>query len=240
MKIALIGYGRMGKSIEELAIVGGHEVVLIFGGKNPEEFTIENLRKADVAIDFSLPQTAFTNIKTCIEAGVPVVSGTTGWLERYEEIKSICLEKGGGFFYASNFSIGVNIFIEINERLAALMDKQAAYDVSMTEIHHTRKLDAPSGTAITLAEGIIENLERKSEHSLEPNTTEKSIHIDAIREGNVPGTHIIRYESETDRLEIKHEAHSRIGFAKGAILAAEWLIGKKGTFGMKDMLRSLG
>ena len=238
MKIAIIGYGRMGKSIEGLAKEAGHEVVQIFGGKNPEEFNVKNLQKAEVAIDFSLPDTAFTNIKKCIEAGVPVVSGTTGWLERYEEVKSDCLEKKGAFFYASNFSIGVNIFMEINERLAALMNTQVAYDVSMTEIHHTRKLDAPSGTAITLAEGIIDKVERKSGHTLEQNDGEANIHIDAIREGDVPGTHIIEYKSETDTIEIKHAAHSRIGFAKGAILAAEWLIGKEGVFGMKDMLRS--
>jgi len=237
MKIALLGYGRMGKSIEGLATDAGHEVVQIFGGKNPEEFTIENLQKADVAIDFSLPNTAFENITKCIAAGVPVVSGTTGWLEKYEEVKTKCMEEKGAFFYASNFSIGVNIFMEINERLASLMNTQPAYDVSMTEIHHTRKLDAPSGTAITLAEGIIDNMERKSKHGLEQDADTKNIHIEAVREGDVPGTHIIKYKSETDTLEIKHEAHGRIGFAKGAILAAEWLIGKEGVFGMKDMLR---
>jgi len=239
MKIAIIGYGRMGKSIEGLAKEAGHEVVQIFGSKNPEEFTVKNLQTADVAIDFSLPDTAYTNILKCIDAGIPVVSGTTGWLDKYELVKSECIEKNGAFFYASNFSIGVNIFMEINERLASLMNTQTAYDVSMTEIHHTRKLDAPSGTAITLAEGIIENVVRKTDHSLDPNSKETNIHIDAIREGNVPGTHIIEYKSETDTIEIKHAAHSRIGFAKGAILAAEWLIGKQGVFGMKDMLKTL-
>ncbi len=238
MKIAIIGYGRMGKSIEGLAKSAGHEVVQIFGSTNPEEFTIENLKKADVAIDFSLPHTAYSNITTCIKAGVPVVSGTTGWLEKYEDVKSVCIEQKGAFFYASNFSIGVNIFMEINERLAELMNTQTAYDISMTEIHHTRKLDAPSGTAITLAKGIMENVDRKSDYSLDQSGEKDCIHIDAVREGDVPGTHIIRYQSETDTLEIKHEAHSRIGFAKGAILAAEWLIGKEGVFGMRDMLRS--
>lgn len=238
MRIAIIGYGRMGKSIETLAKSLGHEVVQIFGAKNKEDFTLENLRKADVAIDFSLPDTAYTNIITCIKAGVPVVSGTTGWLEKYDDVKSICLEKGGAFFYASNFSIGVNIFMEINERLAQLMNTQSGYNISMTEIHHTRKLDAPSGTAITLAKGIIGEVDRKSNYSLDKENSKSDIHIDAIREGDVPGTHIIQYQSETDTLEIKHEAHSRIGFAKGAILAAEWLIGKEGVYGMKDMLRS--
>jgi 4-hydroxy-tetrahydrodipicolinate reductase len=238
MKIAIIGYGRMGKSIETLSVEYGHEVVHIFGGENIEEFTVENLKKADVAIDFSLPHTAFTNITTCIKAGVPVVSGTTGWLDRYDEVKAFCLQENGAFFYASNFSIGVNIFMEINERLAELMNTQDAYDVSITEIHHTRKLDAPSGTAITLAEAIINRVERKSDYSLGQSQDKVNIHIDAIRKGDVPGTHIIEYKSDIDTLEIKHVADSRIGFAKGAILAAEWLIGKKGVLGMRDMLKS--
>jgi 4-hydroxy-tetrahydrodipicolinate reductase len=237
MKIAIIGYGRMGKSIEELAKTKGHEIVQVFGGKNPEEFTIENLQKADVAIDFSLPHTAYDNITKCIEAGLPVVSGTTGWLDKYEDVKSFCIEKEGAFFYASNFSVGVNIFMEINERLAELMNSQDAYDIEMTEIHHTKKLDAPSGTAITLAKGILDKVSRKSKYGLIENSDKENIQINAIREGNVPGTHIISYKSETDSLEIKHEAHSRIGFAKGAILAGEWLTGKTGVFGMRDMLK---
>lgn len=238
MKIAIIGYGRMGKSIEVLAKEAGHEVVQVFSGENVEAFTIENIKKADVAIDFSLPDTAFTNITTCIEAGVPVVSGTTGWLDKYEEAKSLCLQKQGAFFYASNFSIGVNIFMELNERLAELMNTQPTYDISMAEIHHTRKLDAPSGTAITLAKGIIENVERKVGYTLEQENSTADIHIEAIREGDVPGTHVIEYKSEMDSLEIKHTAHSRAGFAKGAVLAAEWLVGRVGVFGMRDMLKS--
>lgn len=237
MKIAIIGYGRMGKSIEALAKEAGHEVVQIFGGKNISEFTVENLRKADVAIDFSLPDTAYTNIVTCIEAGIPIVSGTTGWLDKFEDAKSFCTKNKGAFLYASNFSIGVNIFMELNERLAVLMNSQPAYDITMTEIHHTRKLDAPSGTAITLAEGIIERVERKSGHTIEQSKDKTVIPIEAIREGDVPGTHIVRYKSDTDSLEIKHEAHNRTGFAKGAILAAEWLIGKEGIFSMRDLLR---
>lgn len=240
MKIAIIGYGRMGKSIEELAIHAGHEIVLIFSGKNSSEFTIENLKKVDVAIDFSLPHTAYQNITTCIEAGIPIVSGTTGWLDRFEEAKSFCVQNKGAFLYASNFSVGVNIFMEINERLAELMNTQLSYDIAMTEIHHTRKLDAPSGTAISLAEGIIDRVDRKSAHSLDDyqGKGKTIIPIKALREGDVPGTHIIQYSSGTDTIEIKHEAHSRAGFAKGAILAAEWLIGKEGVFGMRDLLSS--
>lgn len=237
MKTALLGYGRMGKTIESIATQRGHEIVLKIGRNNTDEMTPENLRKANVAIDFSLPDTAFANIAACLRAGVPVVSGTTGWLDDFAEAQRLCEAEKGAFFYASNFSVGVNIFMQINERLAELMSGQSAYRVGMTEIHHTRKLDAPSGTAITLAEQILEKNERLQGYTLDDKEAENRIKIDSIREGDVPGTHLIEYASETDSLEIKHTAHGRKGFALGAVLAAEWLVGKAGNFGMKDMLR---
>ena len=237
MKIALLGYGRMGKIIEKIARQRGHEIALIIGRGDAERMTVENLRKAEVAIDFSLPDAAFDNITACLRAGVPVVSGTTGWTERLEEVRRLCTAENGAFFYASNFSVGVNIFMEINERLAELMNPQTDYEAKMTEIHHTRKLDAPSGTAITLAEQIIKKTKRYTDFSLEKNIAAQQIPIESIREGDVPGTHIIEYVSAADSLQIKHTAHGRTGFADGAVAAAEWLRGKNGNFGMKDMLR---
>lgn len=237
MKIALIGYGRMGKSIEGFAIQKNHEIVLKIGKNNLEDLTIANLQKADVAIDFSLPTAAFNNIKCGMDAAVPVVSGTTGWTERLDEMNNYCKEKNGTFLYASNFSIGVNIFFEINQRLAQLMDPQIQYDVSMEEIHHIHKLDAPSGTGITLANQIISEVGRKSKWEETKQATDKAtLAIHSKRIDLTPGTHAIRYSSAIDTIDIVHTAHSRDGFASGALLAAEWIVGKKGVFGMKHVL----
>lgn len=234
IKIALLGYGKMGKTIEEIAVEKGHHIVY----KSSMELDVESLKAADVAIDFSVPEAAFRNIKACLENGIPVVSGTTGWLEKYEEAKSICEKKQGAFLYASNFSIGVNLFFELNKKLAELTKTFPDYKPSIEETHHTAKLDAPSGTAISLAEQIIEKTNKtnwKLQESAEP-IGESSIPITAFRVANVPGTHTIKYQSEIDDLEIKHTAHSRKGFAMGAVLAAEWIPGKSGCFGMKDVL----
>jgi 4-hydroxy-tetrahydrodipicolinate reductase len=230
MKIALLGYGKMGKTIERLALERGHEIVL----KIDKEDTNIAINKADVAIDFSLPEAAFKNITLCLENGVPVVSGTTGWLENYENAVALCQQMKGAFIYASNFSLGVNLFFELNRKLAELMQPFQQYSVSLEEIHHTRKLDAPSGTAITLAEGIIENTAYTG-WSLDQ-TKLNAIPIDAKRIADVPGTHLVSYNSSIDQIEIKHTAHNRDGFALGAIVAAEWLFGKTGVFSMKDVL----
>lgn len=231
MKIALLGYGRMGQAIEKIAIGRGHEVVLKIDSDN-ETYDIT---KADIAIDFSIPTTAYNNITNCINNGVPVVSGTTGWLEDYQKVVDLCNEKKGAFIYGSNFSVGVNIFFELNAHLAKLMNGLKDYNISMEEIHHTKKLDAPSGTAITLAEGIIANNEAKTNWKLEE-ASDKDIEITAKRIPDVPGTHTVFYESEIDSITISHEAHSRQGFALGAVIAAEWLVGKEGVYSMKDVL----
>lgn len=230
MKIALLGYGKMGQIIERIALERNHEIVL----KKKSSDTFEGLEKADVAIDFSIPDAAVTNIKQCIDLQVPVICGTTGWLERYDEITSYCLQKNGAFLYGSNFSLGVNIFFELNEYLSAIMNRFKEYNVSIEEIHHTQKLDAPSGTAITLAQGIIENSDYVK-WTLDK-ASENEIHIDAVRTENVPGTHSIYYNSTIDQIEIKHTAHNREGFAFGAVIAAEWILNKKGVFSMKDVL----
>ncbi len=236
MRIAIIGYGKMGKTIERLATQNGDEIVLKIDGSNQNEFTPDNLAKADVAIEFSRPESAVENLKKCILAGVPVVSGTTGWLENKPEIDTITLQNDGAFLYASNFSIGVNIFFAVNGYLAKLMDNQSQYDVEMEEIHHTEKLDAPSGTGITLAKQIIKNLERKNNWVNEPAFQESEISLISKRIDKVPGTHSIVYNSPVDEIEIIHTAHSREGFALGAIQAARWIIGQRGVFGMKDVL----
>ena len=230
MKIALLGYGKMGKVIEKIALERGHQIVLRKGSQD----TFEGLLDADVAIDFSLPTVAIENISECLNYSIPVISGTTGWLERYEEMVQLCNEKNGSFIYGSNFSLGVNIFFELNEYLAKMMKNLTQYNVSMEEIHHTQKLDAPSGTAISLAEGIIKHTNYKKWTLENPNNDE--ILIDAKRIGTVPGTHSIFYDSAVDQIEIKHTAHSREGFALGSVVAAEWLVGKKGVFTMKDVL----
>ncbi|MFT4666308.1 MAG: 4-hydroxy-tetrahydrodipicolinate reductase [Polaribacter sp.] len=237
MKILLLGYGKMGKAIEQEAINKGHEVVLKIGYRNTEELTIANIQKADVAIEFSRPEVAFDNIKLCIDAGVPVVSGTTGWLDKMEELKIYCHQKGGAFLYASNFSIGVNLFFQFNKILTKLMAPHGQYQPSIEEIHHTQKLDAPSGTAITLANGLLENFPDKKSWALSPTDDSEALTITAKRIDKVPGTHAISWDSEVDSIEIKHTAHSRKGFVVGALLAAEWMIGKEGCFGMEDVLK---
>lgn len=230
MKIALLGYGKMGQVIERIATERGHEIVL----RKDEFNTYEGLSNADVAIDFSVPMAAVDNISSCFHANVPVVSGTTGWLEHYDEMVALCKEKNGGFISSSNFSLGVNIFFELNEYLAKIMAQFDSYKVEMEEIHHTQKLDAPSGTAISLAKGVIKN-SNYSSWTLE-NAEPNQIHIEAKRIGDVPGTHTVTYESVVDTIEIKHTAHNREGFALGAVIAAEWLAGKHGIYSMKDVL----
>lgn len=241
MKVALIGYGKMGKAIEEVINETNENaerpVQEVVKKIDNEDFTADDLREADVAIEFTKPQSAYDNVMKCFEAGIPVVSGTTGWMNRIEEAKKLCEKEGQTLFYASNFSIGVNIFFEINNRLARLMNQQPQYDLSIHEVHHTEKLDAPSGTAITLAEGILKNMERKQKWVNKAPENEKDLPVLSYREKDVPGIHIVNYESEFDSLEIKHTAHSRKGFATGAVKAAEWVIGKKGFFGMRDMLK---
>ncbi|TKG96345.1 4-hydroxy-tetrahydrodipicolinate reductase [Puteibacter caeruleilacunae] len=236
MKIALVGYGKMGKEIEQIALNRGHEIVLKIDVTNQDDLTIENLQKADVAIEFTIPNSAINNYKLCFEAGIPVVSGTTGWLEQMEEVETSMKENNGTFFYASNFSLGVNLFFELNKRLAELMNGFSDYEVSMEETHHIQKLDAPSGTAITLAEGILEELDRKDKWSLANQREANELVINPIRRGYVPGIHTIRYESAVDTISIKHDAKSRQGFAFGAVLAAEFSVGKKGFLGMKELL----
>lgn len=231
MKIALLGYGKMGKVIERIALERGHEIVLRKGQSD----TFDGLDQADVAIDFSVPTAAVTNISTCLNQNIPVVSGTTGWLEQYDEMVRLCEAKNGTFLYGSNFSLGVNLFFELNEYLAKMMTRFAdVYKVSMEEIHHTQKLDSPSGTAISLAKGIIQHSNYES--WTEGQAQENQIQIDAKRIENIPGTHSVFYQSEVDFIEIKHVAHNREGFALGSVLAAEWLQGKKGVFTMKDVL----
>ena len=232
MKIALLGYGKMGKVIEEIALKRGHSVVF----KTNEASIEKDVSKADVAIDFSTPETVVDNIKKCFAVNVPVVVGTTGWYERFSEVCRLCELGGHSLFHASNFSIGVNILFEVNKTLARLMNTQTDYEIKMTETHHTQKLDSPSGTAITLADGIIENMDRKSSWS-EKKLGEESILIQAKRERDVPGTHIVNYENEIDKIVISHEAKGRIGFASGALLAAEWLQEKHGVYTMKDLLK---
>ena len=259
MNIALIGYGKMGKMIETIAEERGHKIVLKIDIDNREDFTRENLEKAQVAIEFTKPETAFDNVCRCIRYRIPVISGSTGWYDRLEDAKRLCKEMDGSMLCASNFSIGVNIFFEINQQLARLMNRFPDYSVEIEETHHTQKLDAPSGTAITLAEGVIEKIPRIKKWELQqqhvgakhvlPLPTTPTTHatpttpttpilpIRAIRKDDVPGTHQVRYSSEIDDIEIIHTAHSRKGFALGAVLAAEFIYDKKGIFSMKDLLK---
>ncbi|MFN7115315.1 MAG: 4-hydroxy-tetrahydrodipicolinate reductase [Saprospiraceae bacterium] len=236
MKIALIGYGKMGKTIERLALVKGHEIVLIIDKDNPQDFTAENLSKADVAIEFSQPESAFTNAKTCLEAGVPVIVGTTGWLDKLLEIKAICEQSGSAMIQATNYSIGVNLFFALNRYLAKMMNAQPQYDIQIEEIHHTQKLDAPSGTAISLANGILSEVARKTKWVNYDTDVLNELSIISKRIDPAPGTHEVTYHSEIDTIKISHEAHSREGFALGALTAAEWIVGKKGFFTMQDVL----
>ena len=236
MKIALIGYGKMGKAIEEIALSKGHEIVLKIGASNTSDFTKENIQKADVAIEFTGPDTAFENISKCIQWAVPVVCGSTGWLDHFEKAKKLCEEEKGCLLYASNFSIGVNLFFEINKQVAALMEPYENYDVSMTETHHTEKKDAPSGTAISLAEQILAQIGRKKKWINEASRDASDLIIRSERIDPAPGTHTISYDSAIDSIEITHTAHTRKGFASGALLAAEFANQKIGIFTMKDVL----
>lgn len=244
MKLALLGYGKMGQIIERFALERGHEVVLKINAENLQDFTVDNLADADVAIDFSAPDAAVNNIYKCFEANVPIVVGTTGWYGNLQEIKNDCLSSNNTLLYGSNFSIGVNLFFHLNAVLAKLMNNYPAYEVQVEEIHHTQKLDAPSGTAMTIAEGIIEELDRKSEWLNEVVGTpipdvikNEQLLIESHRIENVPGTHTVVYSSEVDDIEIKHTAHSRAGFALGALVAAEWLQNKQGFYNVADVFK---
>jgi 4-hydroxy-tetrahydrodipicolinate reductase len=236
MNIALIGYGKMGKEIEKIALKRNHSIVLKIDIHNNSDLTLNNLKKADVAIDFSTPASAYENIMKCFEAVVPVVCGTTGWLEKFNDVVKYCNQNKKTFFYASNYSIGVNIFFKLNKNLAEIMNRFSSYNPSMTEIHHIHKLDAPSGTAITLAEGILEKIDRKKSWELNSESSEDKLKIEAVREDEVPGTHIINYNSEVDFIEIKHLAKNRQGFALGAVLAAEFIKDKTGHFSMDNLM----
>ena len=236
MKIALIGYGKMGHMIEEIALQRGHEIVLKIDINNQQDFNKENVSKADVAIEFTGPESAFNNVMKCLQFGVPTVSGSTGWNNKIEKAISYCKENNGSFLQTSNFSIGVNIFFEVNKMLAKLMASQPEYDVTMREIHHTAKKDAPSGTAVTLAEQILSNLPRKTNWVNEAAESKEQLSIISERIDPAPGTHYVKYSSEVDDIEIIHTAHNRKGFALGAVLAAEYVIGHKGIISMKEVL----
>lgn len=238
MNIALIGYGRMGHEIEKIALDRGHNIGLIIDIDNAADLTVENLAGIDVAIEFTVPSSAVNHYKICFDAKVPVVSGSTGWLDQWDDVADYCQSKDGGFFYASNFSLGVNLFFELNLKLAQLMQPFEQYKVEMTEVHHTKKLDAPSGTAISLAEDILQAYPEMD--GWENNEVEGSqkLGIKSIREGDVPGIHTIKYESDVDYIEITHSAKSRKGFAFGAVVAAEFMKGKKGIQSMKELLKS--
>ena len=235
MKIALLGYGKMGKEIESIALQRGHTIVLKVDENNSTTFTNEDLKKADVAIEFSTPQTVSANIKKCFDAQVPIIVGTTGWYEEFKMIQELCLQKNGALFHATNFSLGVNLFFKLNTYLAELMNKYDSYNVEMEEIHHIHKLDKPSGTAISLANQILEKIERKKQWSITDNTPE-TLFIKDVREGEIPGTHIIKYTSAVDDIEIMHKSHNRKGFALGALIAAEYIKDKKGIFTMNDLI----
>tara|TARA_R110002049_G_scaffold308852_1_gene514497 strand:+ start:751 stop:1467 length:717 start_codon:yes stop_codon:yes gene_type:complete len=237
MKIGLYGYGKMGKTIERLAINRGHEIILKIDAENATSITSEDLKKADVMIEFSRPELAVKHITNCFETGVPIVVGTTGWYDSYQEIKNKCETNKGAFLSATNFSVGVNLFFELNKRLAKLMQPHSSYQVMVEEIHHTQKLDAPSGTAITIAEGIIENYPNKSNWIIDQSPKENEVEIIAKRLPEVPGTHEVTYASAIDDISIKHTAHNRDGFALGAIIAAEFIKDKHGIFTMEDVLK---
>jgi 4-hydroxy-tetrahydrodipicolinate reductase len=240
MNILLLGYGKMGKTIEQLALERGHQIAGRIDVSNQTDLANLEADDVDVVIEFSSPESAVDNLTYCLERGWPVVCGTTGWLSHRAEIEALCQERKGAFFYASNYSIGVNLFFRLNKVLAQFMRNYPSYQVSMTEIHHTEKKDAPSGTAITLAEGVMEHLPTKQrwtgkDAASRINATD-AVEIESLREGTVPGTHTVRYDSDVDRIEITHIAHNRQGFALGAVVAAEWLVGREGVFGMDDLL----
>ena len=237
MKIALIGYGKMGKTIERIALERGHEIVSIIDLDNKDDFESEAFKSAEVAIEFTAPQVALSNYRRAFAAGVSVVSGTTGWTDELPQLKKEIEANGSTLFWSSNFSLGVNVFMAVNKYLAGIMNQFPTYNVEMTEVHHTQKLDAPSGTAITLAEQILEKLDRKNVWAKETEADSTELAIKSVREGQVPGIHTIRYESEVDSITITHDAKSREGFAFGAVIAAEFTQGKKGLLGMEDMLK---
>lgn len=236
MNIALIGYGKMGKEIEQIALSRGHNIVLKVDASNATTYTIDELKKADVAIEFSTPEAAINNIYNCFDANVPVVVGTTGWLSKLDEVKQKCTAQQQALFYASNYSIGVNLFFKLNQYLAKLMNNYPNYNVSMEEIHHVHKLDAPSGTAISLANQVIEQLTEKRKWVNEASTAKQELSIISKRIDEVPGTHTVTYNSAVDEISITHIAHNRKGFALGAVVAAEWIKDKKGVFGMNDLM----
>ncbi len=236
MRIALIGYGKMGKAIEEIALHRNHEIVIRIDQPNLHEFTRENLAKAEAAIEFTSPHSAPENVKKLLEFGVPVVCGSTGWTDQLDAMKQLCADKGGAFVYSSNFSVGVNIFFEVNKRLANLMAPHKEYEVILEEIHHTQKKDAPSGTAITLAEQVLAEVKRKKQWVNELSDNPEDLEIISQREDPAPGTHSVKYSSVIDTIEIIHTAHNRTGFATGAVLAAEFLKDRKGFYTMKDVL----
>lgn len=237
MNILLLGYGKMGRTIEQIALDRGHQIVGRIDVNNRHE--LDQLTNVDAVIEFSTPDSVVSNLMYCLAHGWPVVCGTTGWLDNRPEVEKLCLERKGAFFYASNYSIGVNLFFRLNKTLAQFMHQYPSYHVSMTEIHHTQKKDSPSGTAITLAEGIINQSAAKTrwqEQAEGVPDADDAVMIESLREGTVPGTHTIRYESDVDRIEISHVAHSRQGFALGAVIAAEWIVGREGVFGMDNLL----
>ena len=235
MRVAIIGYGKMGHEIEQVLLQRGHSVTLIIDQHNAEDLCAEKLADVDVAIEFTTPDTAYTNVRTCIECGTPVVSGTTGWHNCLEELQALCREKNSTMIWSSNYSLGVNITFRLNRYLAELMNRFDAYNVAIEEIHHTQKKDAPSGTAITLAEGILANVERKQSWVNEPTTDAEAIEITSLREGTVPGTHTVTYTSEDDKIEIKHTLFSRRALALGAVVAAEFIAPRKGVFTIDDL-----
>ena len=237
MKTAIIGYGKMGREIEKILRDRGHEIALTIDVDNAADLTAENLKDVDVAIEFTTPSTAYGNIRTCLESGTAVVSGTTGWTARLGELQELCRQKNGALFYASNYCLGVNLMFRLNRRLARMMERFDAYDVRIEEIHHTQKKDAPSGTAITLAEGIISEIGRKTGWVNEPSDDLSQIVVTSLREGAVPGTHTVTYESDDDRIELKHTIKNRRTLALGAVVAAEFLCGKKGVYTMDDLLK---
>jgi 4-hydroxy-tetrahydrodipicolinate reductase len=237
MKIALIGYGKMGKTIERIARERDHEIVSVIDVDNLDDFDSEAFKSADIAIEFTNPEVAINNYRRAFASGVAVVSGTTGWTGKLPELKKEVEESSNTLFWSSNFSLGMNIFMAVNKYLATIMNQFPNYNVEITEVHHTQKLDAPSGTAITLAEEILEKIDRKSSWVKEIQTKPEEIAIKSIREGEVPGIHTIRYESEVDSIEITHDAKSREGLALGAVIAAEFTVGKKGFLGMEDMMK---
>ncbi|MFT7435425.1 MAG: 4-hydroxy-tetrahydrodipicolinate reductase [Algoriphagus sp.] len=236
MRIALLGYGKMGKVIEQIAVSRGHDISYVIDVSNQSDRELINSDNTDAVIEFSSPASAYDNLKYCMSKGLKTVSGTTGWLEYKTEIERLCLANKATFFYASNYSVGVNLFFQLNKKLASLMNRQSQYEVTSTEIHHTEKLDSPSGTAITLVEGIMENMDGKKSWVNQAIAGPSEVPIWSIREGEVPGTHSIKYISDVDEIEIKHKAKSRQGFALGAVLAAEWIQNQEGLVGMNEML----